>query len=216
MGETRLKEGRRAGVLVAIALAFAPRPAVAAPSRFASYDNEADCVGAGTFPAAVCHIAFANARSEYESKTPSFPTEALCARRFPSCMPWPPGADARKASYRPRWDGVDIVDTPKERSVTPAPGGTGRAVRFASRPLEAEPRALDIRGAPLPPGHAGPNQPAAGRPGPTSPVVRAGSERALPPSAPPPPGSGFKLEDGVLTYPAPERFQPKNLPKSPD
>jgi hypothetical protein len=26
------------------------------------------------------------------------------------------------------------------------------------------------------------------------------------------PGAGFKLEDGVLTYPAPARFQPKNLP----
>lgn len=31
------------------------------------------------------------------------------------------------------------------------------------------------------------------------------------PSAAPPPGSGFKMEDGVLTYPAPARFQPKNL-----
>lgn len=31
------------------------------------------------------------------------------------------------------------------------------------------------------------------------------------PSAAAPPGSGFKMEDGVLTYPAPARFQPKNL-----
>ncbi len=30
-------------------------------------------------------------------------------------------------------------------------------------------------------------------------------------NVPPPPGSGFKMEDGVLTYPAPARFQPKNL-----
>lgn len=30
-------------------------------------------------------------------------------------------------------------------------------------------------------------------------------------TAPPPPGSGFKMEDGVLTYPAPARFQPQNL-----
>ena len=28
-----------------------------------------------------------------------------------------------------------------------------------------------------------------------------------------PPGSGFKMEDGVLTYPAPARFQPKILKK---
>jgi hypothetical protein len=27
----------------------------------------------------------------------------------------------------------------------------------------------------------------------------------------PTPGSGFKMEDGVLTYPAPARFQPQNL-----
>lgn len=31
------------------------------------------------------------------------------------------------------------------------------------------------------------------------------------PSSAAPPGSGFKMEDGVLTYPAPARFQPKNL-----
>jgi hypothetical protein len=53
------------------------------------------------------------------------------------------------------------------------------------------------------------------RPGEAPSVVRraGGPERELPPSAPPPAGSGFKLEDGVLTYPAPARFQPKNLPK---
>ncbi len=31
------------------------------------------------------------------------------------------------------------------------------------------------------------------------------------PAASAPAGSGFKMEDGVLTYPAPARFQPKNL-----
>lgn len=31
------------------------------------------------------------------------------------------------------------------------------------------------------------------------------------PAAAAQPGSGFKMEDGVLTYPAPARFQPKNL-----
>ena len=38
---------------------------------------------------------------------------------------------------------------------------------------------------------------------------QSGPEEAPAPAAPP--GSGFKMEDGVLTYPAPERFQPKNL-----
>lgn len=27
------------------------------------------------------------------------------------------------------------------------------------------------------------------------------------------PGKGFTLENGILTYPAPARFQPKNLPQ---
>ena len=220
MGQARLNRGARTfASLLVVAAASGPLPAAAAPSRFASYDTEADCVGAGTFPPAVCHIAFANARSEYESKTPSFPTAALCDRRFPACMAWPPGAGPKTLSYRPRWEGVDIVDTPTEHSVTPSPGSAGRAIRFASRPLEAEPRALDIRGAPVPPSRfvPGPHPPMIGaRPAPTSPVFRAGNERGLPPSAPPPPGSGFKLEDGVLTYPAPARFQPKNLPKGPN
>jgi hypothetical protein len=41
--------------------------------------------------------------------------------------------------------------------------------------------------------------------------VRSGrpSESSVPVA--PPPGSGFKMEDGVLTYPAPARFQPQNL-----
>lgn len=38
---------------------------------------------------------------------------------------------------------------------------------------------------------------------------RSGPDEAPAPAAPP--GSGFKMEDGVLTYPAPARFQPQNL-----
>ena len=189
-------------------------------SRFASYASETECLGSHTLSASVCRSAFANARQEYEAKTPSFASQTLCQRRFASCMAWPPdGSLGRETAYRPEWDGVDIVDTPTEQTVTPSPGSTGRSIRFAARPLNSEPqRDLVIRGAApgsrgVPmiaamPGHAPSTSPfiqhAAG---PTSP------ERELPPSAPPPPGSGFKLEDGVLTYPAPERFQPKNLPK---
>lgn len=197
----------------------------AGPSRFASYDSESNCVAAGTMGSTVCRTAFANARAEYEAKTPSFPSQALCTRHFASCMAWPPGTGALKASFRPRWDGVDIVDTPTEHSVTPSPGSTGRAIRFAARPLTQEPRELLIRGAgfgtplagrggaPLTAGHAG-------RPSLAEPVVRhalgaSPADRAVPANTPPPPpGSGFTYENGVLTYPAPARFQPRNLPKT--
>ncbi len=211
---------RRAVSLAALVVASTIDPAQAAgPARFASYDSEPDCVAARTIAPAVCRSAFANARAEYESKTPSFASQILCTRRYASCMAWPPGADARRASFRPAWDGVDIVDTPTEHSVTPSPGSTGRAVRFASRPLTEEPRSLVIRGAgpPLPPLPRGGSPLPAGHPGPTPPFARraAGTpEGPLPPGAAPPPGSGFKLEDGVLTYPAPARFQPRNLPKA--
>ncbi len=202
------------------ALLLAGGAQASGPSRFASYGAEADCVAARTLPAATCHTAFANARSEYEAKTPSFASQALCTRRYASCMAWPPGGAAGRAAFRPSWDGVDIVDTPSEHSVTPSPGSTGRTVRFAARPLTVEPAPLVIRGAglPVPPQRGGSAPLIQGRPGRPSPppalAQRSGApERQLSPSAPPPPGSGFKLEDGVLTYPAPARFQPRNLPR---
>lgn len=208
---------RRAASLAALVGALAIDPAQAAgPARFASYDSELDCVAARTIAPAVCRSAFANARAEYEAKTPSFASQVLCTRRYASCMAWPPGADAHRASFRPAWDGVDIVDTPTEHSVTPSPGSTGRAVRFAARPLMEEPRSLVIRGAgiPVPPFPRGGPPLLAGHPGPTARRAAGTPEVPLSPRAAPPPGSGFKLEDGVLTYPAPARFQPRNLPKA--
>ena len=211
---------RQAAVVGLVAAAGLSSVAVAATgqSRFASYASEAECLDSHTLSAAVCRSAFANARQEYEAKTPSFPSQTLCRRHYALCMAWPPELPAgRQTTYRPEWEGVDIVDTPTEQTVTPSPGSTGRSIRFAARPLAADPqRDLLIRGA------AGSRAASvsagrSGRPSFATPFVqRAGSaapERELPPSAPPPPGSGFKLEDGVLTYPAPERFQPKNLPK---
>lgn len=218
MGKARLRRVcSGAAALLAVA---SPAAQAAGPSRFASYDSESDCVAARTLSPATCRTAFANARSEYEAKTPSFASEASCAKRYASCMAWPPGSGAKRASFRPSWDGVDIVDTPTEHRVTPSSGSTGRAVRFAARPLTEEPAPLVIRGGaiPVPPLRRNADVPLiAGRPARPSPapvVVQHAPERPLPPSAPPPPGSGFKLENGVLTYPAPARFQPKNLPKT--
>ena len=209
MGKARV---RRGAWCAASALILLAGPAAASgPSRFASYEAEADCVAARTLSPTVCHTAFARARAEYEAKTPSFASQALCTRRYASCMAWPPDGRAGGRAFRPRWDGVDIVDTPTEHSVTPSPGSTGRTVRFAARSLDAEPAPLVIRGAglPVPPRRIGPASSSAGRPTP-APAVAA---RMGAPGAAPPPGSGFKLEDGVLTYPAPARFQPRNLPK---
>ncbi len=219
---TRTGTWRKAALLGVVALAglgsVADATAATGQSRFASYASEAECLESHTLSAAVCRSAFTNARQEYEAKTPSFPNQTLCKRRYASCMAWPPELSAgRQTTYRPEWDGVDIVDTPTEQTVTPSPGSTGRSIRFAARPLAADPqRDLLIRGAAG--SRAAPVSAARfARPSAATPYVqRAGStvpERELPPSAPPPPGSGFKLEDGVLTYPAPERFQPKNLPK---
>lgn len=210
---------KTAGWAVASSIILAAGSAQSAsPSRFASYDSETECLAAHTLAPAICHTAFANARAEYEAKTPSFASRALCAQRYAFCMSWPPGG-ASAASYRPSWDGVDIVDTPGEHSVTPSPGSAVKGVRFAARPLTDEATPLIIRGAAIPvplrrPGEAPSIASHPGRPSSAPAVQRAGApERELAPSAPPPPGSGFKLEDGVLTYPAPARFQPHNLPK---
>ena len=218
MGQARVTRRVGAGALAILLLTGTAQ--AAGQSRFVSYDSEAECLGAHTLAPGVCRSAFANARAEYEAKTPSFASRALCVRRFSSCMAWPPGARAATATFRPSWDGVDIVDTPGEHSVTPAPGGAMTGIRFAARPLGEEALPLVIRGAAglSPPVRPGGGAPVAGRPGrhgPASAIVqRTGApEPASPPGAPPPPGSGFKIEDGVLTYPAPARFQPRNLPR---
>lgn len=194
MGEARLSW---AWLALAGGLAVAAVPA-RAQSRFLSYGSEPECLGAHALPAALCRSAFANARAEFEARTPSFPSLALCAKSFGDCAAWPPGGPAPR-SFRPRWTGVDIVDTPGEKSVTPAAVSGVRRLTFAPQPLTAF-RSLDVRGVRRPEA-----RPASREAAPASPAGTASA----------PPGSGFKLEDGVLTFPAPERFQPKNLPRQP-
>ena len=147
---SRLRKVAFSGVVALAGFAsVASASAAQGQSRFASYASEAECLGSHTLSASVCRSAFANARQEYEAKTPSFASQTLCQRRFASCMAWPPdGSLGRETAYRPEWDGVDIVDTPTEQTVTPSPGSTGRSIRFAARPLNSEPqRDLVIRGA---------------------------------------------------------------------
>ena len=174
-----------------------------------SYATESDCAAGHILTASVCRSAFASARLEFASKTPAFASMSQCTKAFGTCAAWPPGHGGR-ASFRPQWSGVDIVDTPHEKSVTPALGGM-RKISFAPLPLTApvEERDLVVRAA----------RQFAGRPTGASRIQHAfrtsEPEKPYTPAEVPPPGSGFKVEDGVLTYPAPARFAPKNLPKQP-
>jgi hypothetical protein len=187
-----------------------PAPAATLRAKFMTYGTEAQCVGEHILTPFACRSAFARARGAFEADTTAYPTLQQCAKAYGSCAPWPPGS---RASFRPPFQGVDIVDTPGEKSVTPA--SPVRALRFAALPLSgpvAPPRELTVRGGkrasipvapPVPQGRASrPVRPSAAAAATSRPVA-------------PPPGSGFKMENGVLTYPAPERFQPRNLPKVP-
>ena len=183
--------------------------AQAAQARFMSYASERDCAGSRILSPAVCRSAFSNARAEFESKTASFSSLDQCARLYGSCAAWPPGNPTR-TSYRPQWSGVDIVDTPLEHTVTPAVARGSKRLSFAARALTGGDDAahdLVVRG-----GQRLIGPPAA----PAARSVRAarGPEpgQAIAPGRP---GGGFKLENGVLTYPAPARFAPGALPKTP-
>ncbi len=205
MGKTRLRP--IAGAAAAAMALVGSLPALA-QSRFLSYGTEAACAAGHVLTAALCRTAFANARAEFEARTTEFADEARCAKVYGSCAAWPPGARGAPR-FRPAWDGVDIVDTPREKSVTPSLARAAKAIPFAPKPLVAfvDPeRDLTVRPAPAV-GMGVARAGAGGR------VRRGAAAPEPPPGAPPPPGSGFKLEDGVLTYPAPARFQPKNLPR---
>ena len=207
MEQTRLGGMLQLGLVVGV---LSGQPALAEKSRFMSYDSrERDCSSGGILSSAVCHSAFANARAEFEAKTGSFPSLPACAKVYGSCAVWPPGSSGR-ASYRPEWGGVDIVDTPQEKSVTPAVARGAKRLTFAARSLMApdeSERELLVRGARRsPPGPAAP-------PGPQR-SLRAGHEPE-PALAPGKPGGGFTMQDGVLTFPAPARFAPGALPKAP-
>lgn len=213
MGKARI--GATALVILAAAATPGMPSFAAGQSRFVSYLSEGECTAGRVLPAAVCRSAFANARAEFESKTPAFPSMTQCARALGKCAPWPAGGKGR-VLFRPQWSGVDIVDTPREKSVTPA-RVSGVKLTFAARPLAgpaAEPRELVVRGARPPVGFRL-GSPVTGRTVFQRAAHSTAPERALGPSAPPLPGSGFKLQDGVLTYPAPARFAPKNLPRAP-
>ena len=208
MGQTRLIAIGVGALLVAVAACTAgSRTGLAAPSRFVSYDSEGDCLAGRILTPAVCRSAFASARSEFEAKTAAFGSLAQCTKVYGSCAAWPPGT-ASRSSFRPQWGGIDIVDTPTEKSVTPSISGGSKRVRFAARPLAGDEavRELVVRGGRrLAPAPVGAPQRA----------VR-GARRSEPDAASPgASGGGFTMQNGVLSFPAPARFAPRALPKTP-
>ncbi len=193
-------------MLLAIATCAAgSRAGLAAPSRFVSYDSESDCLAGRILTPAVCRSAFASARNEFEAKTAAFGSLAQCTKVYGSCAAWPPGT-ASRSTYRPQWGGIDIVDTPTEKSVTPSISGGSKRVRFAARPLGGDEavRELVVRGGRrLTPAQGAPQR-----------AVRT-TRRSEPDAPRSAPGGGFTIENGVLSFPAPARFAPRALPRSP-
>jgi hypothetical protein len=203
------RSDRTAVALIVWLAAPGPSPGAAVAgtqSLLVSYGSETECAADRVLSALVCRTAFANARAEFEIKTKAFSSQAQCSKAFGSCAPWPPAAHGASgaASFRPVFAGVEIIDTPREKSVTPIVSGTGFRFGFAPRPLTA----------PAPP--VIPPRQAAVRPS-LRPAARLplADDAVPPPMAPPPPGSGFTIRNGVLTFPAPARYAPQNLPKQP-
>ena len=151
------------------------------------------CERAKALAPGACRTAFANALAEFAAKAPTYRSRRACFKAFGPCMPWPIGT-RRFDAFRPQWIGVTV-----ETDMTAAPAVAPGRVSFVFTPqstaalspaaaapapaptLEAEPRAVIMT----------PDDDGAG----AAPAPRA--------------GGGFTVIDGVLTYPAPARFQPK-------
>jgi hypothetical protein len=171
----------------------------ASASRF--FSSSAQCETAGRLAAQVCRTAFANALAEFTAKAPSFSTRRACFRAFGPCMPWPIGTH-RFNEFRPQWIGVEVDEALR---VTPAIAPGRHAIAFqpqstaslSGAALASRPASTDASSVPeariLTPDDDSPG-------GAAEPAPRA--------------GGGFTVIDGVLTYPAPARFQPK-VPRRP-
>lgn len=167
--------------------------ASASPRFFAS---SAQCESAHVLAAGGCRTAFANALAEFASKAPSFPSRRACFRAFGPCMPWPPGT-RRFSEFRPQWIGVTVEDgdvatpavAPGRRPLAFTPQSTASLSSAATTSARSKPPADEVPDARIMTPHGDDDGEAGG------PAPRA--------------GGGFTMIDGVLTYPAPARFQPR-------
>ena len=186
--------------IVAVALLLVMFETVLADSGPRTFATQAQCERGRGLPSSACKTAFANVQTEFEAKTPRFSTRRQCYRQFGPCMPWPPGTQ-RIHEFRPQWLGIS-VDT-RSPTVMAAPWVAPGKLNLSFAPQSVSVLSPAVSNA---------------EPVDSEPPVHAVSRRherdgedAGPMSPPPPPGSGFTMIDGVLTYPAPARFQPKAL-----
>ncbi|MDX7951709.1 DUF1190 domain-containing protein [Lichenihabitans sp. Uapishka_5] len=169
-----------------------PWQAQAMPGRF--FASPRQCEGAKAIAPAACRTAFANALAEFAAKAPSYPSRRACMKAFGPCMPWPIGT-RRYSSFRPQWIGIVLA---ADASVAPAVAPGRLRLDFATQSTASlSPAAVAPTGpAPDPEG----DHPTILTPDRDDTVSRLPTPRA---------GGGFTVIDGVLTYPAPARFQPK-------
>jgi hypothetical protein len=176
--------------------------AALAASTAKTYATEAQCERDRALRPAACKTAFANARTEFELKAPSYRSRRACFQHFGPCMPWPIGARAF-SEFRPQWLGVTVDTSAPEAAAVPAVASGKLKLIFTPQSLVSLLPAAASQTEPL--AHETPQA----KPGRA--MSDSDGEGEGPASPPPPRGSGFEVIDGVLTYPAPARFQPKAL-----
>ena len=180
-----------------LALLVVPGPARAAVGRL--FASAQQCESAKALAPGTCRTAFANAMAEFSAKVPTYRSRRACFKEFGPCMPWPMGTH-RFSQFRPQWIGITVG-----ADMTASPAIAPGRIRFDFAPQST---------AALSPAAAAGAAPAAAH------EEGAAQATILTPdddttgdreAAPPRPGGGFTVIDGVLTYPAPARFQPKVL-----
>lgn len=177
-----------------LALLVAASPARAAVGQLLVSTRQCESTRALT-PGA-CRTAFANALAEFAAKVPTYRSRRACFKAFGPCMPWPIGT-RRFSQFRPQWIGITVaVDGTAVPAVAP-----GR-LTFGFAPQAT---------ATLSPTAASVATPASADP---TAILTPDDDGAVGDGPAPRAGGGFTVIDGVLTYPAPARFQPK-APKHP-
>lgn len=179
-------------VLAAVAFAGPTAPTHAAAGRL--FVSARQCEAAKVLGPGACRTAFANAMAEFAAKAPSFRSRRACFQSFGPCMPWPIGTRSFGA-FRPQWIGIMLA-----ADLTATPAVAPGRIHFDFTPQST---------AALTPAA---EHPTTAAPEPAAATILTPDDGGEAPSGPAPRGGGgFTVIDGVLTYPAPARFQPKAL-----
>ena len=182
-----------------LVLLMAPAPPRAAGGRRCASARQGD--SAKALAPGACRTAFANALAEFAAKAPSYRSRRACFKEFGPCMPWPIGT-RRFSAFRPQWIGITVGP-----DMTAAPAVAPGRIRFDFEPQSTA--SLSPAAATAPPAAA------SGVGGTETRLMTPDHDgRAADDVSAPRAGGGFTMIDGVLTYPAPARFQPK-APKHP-